>query len=130
MGSFGSQANATALPGSDIDITILGVHDMDGASGIKRCAAWASPQGCPSLCWSQVLCFSSCGSQAWRMLTVLCQQTALLALLEDQHELHSGGIYKPFICQPHANNLLSMFASVNQYLLKLHHCAAGTSGTL
>ena len=39
VGSFGSQANTTALPGSDIDITILGVHDMDGASGIKRCAA-------------------------------------------------------------------------------------------
>ena len=36
VGSFGSQANATALPGSDIDITILGVMDFDGASGIKR----------------------------------------------------------------------------------------------
>ena len=36
VGSFGSQANATALPGSDIDITILGVIDFDGASGIKR----------------------------------------------------------------------------------------------
>lgn len=36
VGSFGSQANATALPGSDIDITILGVMDFDGATGIKR----------------------------------------------------------------------------------------------
>ncbi len=36
VGSFGSQANATALPGSDIDITILGVMDFDGASGFKR----------------------------------------------------------------------------------------------
>ena len=36
VGSFGSQANATALPGSDIDVTILGVMDVDGATGIKR----------------------------------------------------------------------------------------------
>ena len=53
VGSFGSQANATALPGADIDITILGVRDMDGAAGIKRCAAhlpWTSTPAHPSLC--------------------------------------------------------------------------------
>ena len=39
VGSFGSQANATALPGSDIDVTILGVMDVDGAAGVKRLGA-------------------------------------------------------------------------------------------
>lgn len=36
VGAFGSQANATALPGSDIDITILGVMDIDGAAGVRK----------------------------------------------------------------------------------------------
>ena len=48
VGSFGSQANATALPGADIDITILGVRDMDGAAGIKRCAARLSGKFIPA----------------------------------------------------------------------------------
>ena len=41
VGSFGSQANATALPGADIDITVLGVRDMDGADRhqtVRACA--------------------------------------------------------------------------------------------
>ena len=54
VGSFGSQANATALPGSDIDITILGVMDFDGASGIKR----------------QVTCFASLQSPLTWLITV------------------------------------------------------------
>ena len=50
VGSFGSQANATALPGSDIDITILGVMDFDGASGIKRQFTCLSPAQTPLTC--------------------------------------------------------------------------------
>ena len=49
--SFGSQANATALPGADIDITVLGVRDMDGAAGIKRCAL--APSANTNPCSSQ-----------------------------------------------------------------------------
>ena len=51
VGSFGSQANATALPGADIDITVLGVRDMDGAAGIKRCAL--APSATTNPCSSQ-----------------------------------------------------------------------------
>ena len=61
VGSFGSQANATALPGADIDITVLGVRDMDGAAGIKRCAL--APSGAITPCLSKSI-LGSHGSMA------------------------------------------------------------------
>ena len=34
--AFGSQANQSSLPGSDVDLTILGVQDSPGASGLSK----------------------------------------------------------------------------------------------